>query len=218
MKIHNWILTLTIIYFALIAYLSGFGPLSFGAGLGDLAYFFVIIFWIVVLGIYFLIIRLKNIVLKPIVLRLMITTMIGSSLYITLEFTYLRDGLYPWNGRIYMISHDEQLHMEKEQINSKIDSLEQVVRTNPNDYQSQTRQGYLLNEIENWNRAIETFNKAIVTNPRYFDAFYGLGESYCGKAQYVLAVRAFEQAKSIDASREGVSDRIVNLKAAHRIK
>lgn len=83
--------------------------------------------------------------------------MIGSGLYITLEFTYLRDGLYPWNGKIFMISHEEQLQMEKEQINSKIDSLEQ-------------------------------------------------------------AVRAFEQAKSIDATREGVSARIVNLKAAHRIR
>jgi tetratricopeptide (TPR) repeat protein len=218
MKIHNRILTLTIIYFVLIAFLSGFGPLSFGAGLGDLAYLFLIILWIIVLGTYFLIIRLKNIVLKPIVSRLMIAVMIGSCLYITLEFTYLRDGLYPWNGRIFMISHEEQLYMEKEQINSKIDSLEQAVRANPDDYQSQTRQGYLLNEIENWDRAIEKFNKAIETNPRYFDSFYGLGESYCGKAQYVLAVRAFEQAKSIDATREGVSARIVNLKAAHRIR
>lgn len=218
MKIHNRILTITIIYFVLIAYLSGFGPLSFGAGLGDLAYFFLIILWIIILGIYFLIIRLKNIVLKPIVSRLMIAALFGSSLYITLEFTYLRDGLYPWNGRIFMISHEEQLQIEMEQMNSRIDSLEQVVRTNPNDYKSRTRQGYILNEIENWDRAIETFNKAIETNPRYFDAFYGLGESYCGKAQYVLAVRAFEQAKSIDSTREGVMARIVNLKGAHQIK
>jgi tetratricopeptide (TPR) repeat protein len=218
MKIHNRTLTITIIYFVLIAYLSGFGPLTFGAGLGDLAYFFLIILWIIILGIYFLIIRLKNIVLKPIVSRLMIAALFGSSLYITLEFTYLRDGLYPWNGRIFMISHEEQHQMEMEQMNSRIDSLEQVVRTNPNDYKSRTRQGYILNEIENWDRAIETFNKAIETNPRYFDAFYGLGESYCGKSQYVLAVRAFEQAKSIDSTREGVSDRIVNLKGAHQIK
>ncbi len=101
MKIHNRILTLTIIYFVLIAFLSGFGPLSFGAGLGGLAYLFLIILWIIMLGIYFLIIRLKNIVLKPIVLRLMIAVMIGSCLYITLEFTYLRDGLNPWNGSIF---------------------------------------------------------------------------------------------------------------------
>jgi hypothetical protein len=101
MKIHNRILTLTIIYFVLIAFLSGFGPLSFGAGLGGLAYLFLIILWIIMLGIYLLIIRLKNIVLKPIVLRLMIAVMIGSCLYITLEFTYLRDGLNPWNGSIF---------------------------------------------------------------------------------------------------------------------
>jgi len=38
MKTHNTILTITILYFVLIAYLSGFGPLSFGAGLGGLMY------------------------------------------------------------------------------------------------------------------------------------------------------------------------------------
>ncbi len=59
------------------------------------------ILWIIVLGIYFLIIRLKNIVLIPIVSRLMIAVMIGSCIYLTLEYTYLRDGLYPWNGRIF---------------------------------------------------------------------------------------------------------------------
>jgi hypothetical protein len=101
MKIHNRILTLTIIYFVLIAFLSGFGPLSFGAGLGGLMYLFLIILWIIVLGTYFLIIRLKNIVLKPIVSRLMIAIMIGSCIYLTLEYTYLRDGLYPWNGSIF---------------------------------------------------------------------------------------------------------------------
>jgi hypothetical protein len=101
MKTHNTILTITILYFVLIAYLSGFGPLSFGAGLGGLMYLFLIILWIIVLGIYFLIIRLKNIVLKPIVSRLMIAVMIGSCIYLTLEYTYLRDGLYPWNGSIF---------------------------------------------------------------------------------------------------------------------
>lgn len=218
MRIHNWILTFTIIYFVLIACLSGFGPLSFGAGLGDLAYFFLIILWIIILGIYFLIIRLKNIVFKPIVLRLIIVALMGSCVYTTLELTYWRDGLYPWNGRILMMSHEEFLQIEKKKLNAKIDSLEQVVRTNPNDYKSQTRQGYILNEIENWDRAIETFNRAIETNPTYFEAYYGLGESYCGKAQYALAVRAFEQAKSIDSTREGVRARIVNVKAAHQMK
>lgn len=164
MRIHNWILTITIIYFVLIAYLSGFGPLTFGAGLGDLAYFFLIILWIIVLGIYFLIIRLKNIVLKPIVLRLIIVALMGSCVYTTLELTYWRDGLYPWNGRILMMSHEEFLQIEQEKLNAKVDSLEQVVRTNPNDYKSRTRQGYILNEIENWDLAIETFNKAIETN------------------------------------------------------
>lgn len=104
MRIHNWILTTTIIYFVLIAYLSGFGPLTFGAGLGDLAYFFLIILWIIILGIYFLIIRLKNIVLKPIFLRLIIVALMGSCVYTTLELTYWRDGLYPWNGRILIMS------------------------------------------------------------------------------------------------------------------
>ncbi len=60
MKIHNRILTLTIIYFVLIAYLSGFGPLSFGAGLGGLMYLFLIILWIIVLGTYFLKVACKE--------------------------------------------------------------------------------------------------------------------------------------------------------------
>jgi tetratricopeptide (TPR) repeat protein len=218
MKIHNSILTITIIYFVIIAYLSGFGPLTFGAGLGDLAYFFLIILWIIVLGTYFLIIRIKKVVFKPIVLILLIVSFIGSILYTTLEFTYLRDGLYPWDGRIFMISHEEYLKIEKEKLISDIDSLNHLALTNPKDYKSQTRQGYLLNELENWDQAIEIFNKAIETNPKYFDAYYGLGESYCGKSQYQMAVRAFEQAKSIDSTRERVNERIINLKNYHKIK
>ena len=218
MKIHNTILTITIIFFVIIAYLRLFGPLTFGAGLGDLAYFFLIILWIIVLGIYFLIIRLKKIVLKPIVLNLLIVSFIGSILYTTLEFTYLRDALYPWNGRIFMISDEEYLKIERGKLISKIDSLEQVSVRHPKDYKSQTRQGYLLNELENWDRAIEIFNKALETNPEYFDAYYGLGESYCGKSQYAMAVKAFEQAQLIDSTRERVNERIINLKDYHKIK
>jgi hypothetical protein len=105
MKIHNTILTITIIFFVIIDYLSVFGPLTFGAGLGDLAYFFLIILWIIVLGIYFLIIRLKKIVLKPIVLNLLIVSFIGSILITTLEFTYLRDAfvLNAINWTLYLI-------------------------------------------------------------------------------------------------------------------
>ena len=218
MKIHNTILTITIIYFVIIGYLSGFGPLTFGAGLGDLAYFFLIILWIIVLGIYFLIISLKKIVLKTIALNLLIVLFIGSILYTTLEFTYLRDCLYPWNGRIFMISHEEYLKIERDKLIAKIDSLQQVNVRNPKDYISQTRQGYLLNELENWDRAIETFNKALETNPKYFDAHYGLGESYCGKSQYAMAVKAFEQAQLIDSSKQRVNERIINLKDYHKIK
>ena len=217
MKTHNTILIITIIFYVTIAYLSGFGTLTFGAGLGDLAYFFLIILWIIVLGIYFLIIRLKKIVFKPIVLNLLIVSFIGSILYTALEFTYLRDDLYPWNGRIFMISHEEYLKIERDKLISKIDSLDQVAVKNPKDYKSQTRQGYLLNELENWDRAIEIFNKALETNPEYFDAHYGLGESYCGKSQYAKALKAFEKAQLIDSTRERVNERIINLKDYHEI-
>jgi tetratricopeptide (TPR) repeat protein len=218
MKLHNTVLAITIFFFIVIAYLSGFGPLTFGAGLGDLAYFFLIILWVIILGVYFLIIRLKNIVFKPIVSNLLIVIFIGSISITILEFTHLRGAEYPWDGRIFMMSHEEYLKIEKEKLISQVNSLEQITLINPKDYKSQTKQGYLLNELENWDKAIEIFDKAIETNPKYFDAHYGLGESYCGKYQYALAVNAFERAKLIDSTRRGVNERIINLKDYHKIK
>jgi tetratricopeptide (TPR) repeat protein len=194
------------------------GTLTFGWGLGDLFFLYIQIAWLIVLIIGFVAIRKKNTPFGNISSGLISFVLIFSVFLSIKKFTVDRGSEYPWNGRIFMLNNSEWKELKKGKFTATIDSLDKVIQQNPTDYKIITIKGQLLNENEDWNLSIEEFKKALIINPNYFDALFGLGDSYCGIEKYVEAVNEFEKAKLIDSTKENVSNRVRNLKSYHNIK
>lgn len=90
----------TRIYFIIIVLGMYYPGITFGHGLGDLAYLFLMLAWIIALSIILKLIRLKSPVNKA-VKAVIITALVASVLYITAFFTVYRGSEYPWNGHVF---------------------------------------------------------------------------------------------------------------------
>jgi len=217
-KVLKIISLITFVFFALVLLFMLGGKLTFGWGLGDLFYFYFQSAWLLILVICFAILIKKKITFNGFSLGLFPFILLLSIFLSVKAFTVDRGSGYPWNGKIFMLSNNELEQLKKEEFESTIDSLDKLIQHNLNDYKTITAKGKFLNENEKWDLSIEEFKKALGINHKYFDALYGLGDSYCGIEKYVEAVREFEKAKLIDSTRENVSNRIRNLKSYHKIK
>ncbi len=212
------ILLITIIFFALVLLFMLGGKLTFGWELGDLFYLYIQTAWLLILVFGFAILIKKKTNLNSFVSGLFPFILLFSIFLSVKAFTVDRGSGYPWNGKIFMLSKSEWEQLKRENFENTIDSLDKLIHHNLTDYKTITAKGKLLNENEKWDLSIEEFKKALIINHDYFDALYGLGDSYCGKDKYIEAVREFEKAKLIDSTRENVSVRIRNLKSYHKIE
>lgn len=217
-KFFKIILLVTIIFFALVLLFMLSSQLTFGWGLGDLFYLYIQTVWVLILIIAFVVMIKKRAILNNISAGLFSFILLFSIFVSVKAFTVDRGSLYPWNGRIFMLSISEWEQLKIEKFKIAIDSLDKLIQQNPTDYKTITKKGQFLNENKKWNLSIEEFKKALEINPNYFDALFGLGDSYCGVEKYLEAVKEFEKAKRIDSTRENVNNRIRNLKSYHKIE
>lgn len=83
-------------------------------------------------------------------------------------------------------------------------------------------EGFLFEKLEEFDKAIDSYQKAIDVNPEYFDALYNIGAAYYNKA-----VREFEKANEImenkayivarDAATETLAKAVPYMERAHEV-
>ena len=214
MRLFKYILLTTIVFFVLVIYFMLTEKLTFGWGLGDLLFFYLQALWLFILVIVLIVILTKknatiNIIISGLLSLLLITSMVLS----IKAFTVDRGSDYPWNNRIFRISHDEWIQIKEIKYKNKMDSLDKIIINHPTDFKTITVKGLMLNEKENWDLAIIEFKKALQINPNYFKALYNLGFDYCSIGDFDNALIELEKAKLIDSTNADVNNRIKNIKA-----
>lgn len=214
-KYQKIVFFITIILNISILLLMTNGKITFGYGLGDLLFYYLIILWLAILLITYLIIMLKNKRISKFKSRFITFVLIFISLITINGFTFNRASEYPWNGRIFMISFKEYKQIKEIKYQNKIDSLNIVIDTNPRDYETTTKKGMMYFEKEEWDLAMKEFEKALKINPEYFKALYNLGFCYCNNEQHDFekALPFLKKAQKIDSTNEDINRRIRNIES-----
>ncbi|RYU94369.1 tetratricopeptide repeat protein [Emticicia agri] len=83
-------------------------------------------------------------------------------------------------------------------VNGAIADLESVVRFNPKHYEANFNLGGLYLDKENYDMAINYYQKAVTSNPQSDNGFYRLAEAYQKKGQKKMALQYCEKSLAVN--------------------
>ncbi len=92
----------SVIYLVLVVLLSLNSIISFGHGLGDIAYYFLIAIWLMVSVVFYALFRNKWLRYHRISILAWATVLVLFNLYIAYSFTIGRGGERAWDGNIFI--------------------------------------------------------------------------------------------------------------------
>ena len=105
-------LGLAAIFFILVVVLSFSGSLTFGHGLGDLAYILPLIFWTLAIGAIYKFTKKVDFNSNKLISVLIVFVLLFSVYYTVRQFTVDRGSEFKWDGHVFLSSakadHDKQ--------------------------------------------------------------------------------------------------------------
>ncbi|WP_153725311.1 tetratricopeptide repeat protein [Heliorestis convoluta] len=76
--------------------------------------------------------------------------------------------------------------------------LEKALKFSPNDFEILNYKGYVLNELEKYNEAVDVLENIVSSKPPYPLVYYTLGEAYKGIKAYTNAINAYTTSIELD--------------------
>jgi len=211
-------LGISAIFFILVILLSFSGTLTFGHGIGDMAYILFLIFWTLAIGAIYKYTKRVDFNSRKSLSVLIVFVLFLSVFYTVDQFTFDRGPEFRWDGHILLsVAKADHLKQTEQGYENEIQQFDSLTASNPSDFKSFYEKGLLFRHQGEWQKSISEYERAIKINPNYFDAYFECAYSYCNIQQYGKALELYQKASEIDTTNIRVKNIIKNLKEYHHL-